>query len=39
MKDLPTIKETLEFGERWRPTGSAAAWYLWRGRDPGGGEK
>jgi len=33
MKDLPTIKETLEFGERWRPHRSAAAWYLWRACD------
>jgi DNA-3-methyladenine glycosylase II len=23
-------KELREFGERWRPYRSAAAWYLWR---------
>ena len=33
MKELPTFKETLEFGERWRPHRSAAAWYLWRACD------
>src|SRR5262245_61998113 len=30
LKELPTVKETLQFGERWRPHRSAAAWYLWR---------
>jgi DNA-3-methyladenine glycosylase II len=29
-KDLPTPKELLEHGERWRPHRSTAAWYLWR---------
>lgn len=29
-KDLPTPKELLEFGERWRPHRSTAAWYFWR---------
>jgi DNA-3-methyladenine glycosylase II len=33
MKKLPTVKETLEIGERWRPHRSAAAWYLWRACD------
>jgi len=33
MKELPTFRETLEFGERWRPHRSAAAWYLWRACD------
>lgn len=33
MKELPTFKEALEFGERWRPHRSAAAWYLWRACD------
>lgn len=32
-KELPTFRETLEFGERWRPHRSAAAWYLWRACD------
>jgi DNA-3-methyladenine glycosylase II len=29
-KDLPTPKELLQHGERWRPHRSTAAWYLWR---------
>ncbi len=29
-KEAPKPKELLEFGERWRPHRSAAAWYLWR---------
>jgi len=29
-KDLPTPKELLAYGERWRPHRSTAAWYLWR---------
>jgi DNA-3-methyladenine glycosylase II len=33
MKELPTVQETLEIGERWRPHRSAAAWYLWRACD------
>jgi DNA-3-methyladenine glycosylase II len=33
MKELPTPREALEFGERWRPHRSAAAWYLWRACD------
>lgn len=32
-KDLPTPKELLEFGERWRPHRSTAAWYFWRALD------
>jgi len=28
--ELPTPKELLEYGERWRPHRSTAAWYLWR---------
>lgn len=31
--DLPHPKELLEFGERWRPHRSVAAWYLWRALD------
>jgi DNA-3-methyladenine glycosylase II len=27
-KDLPTPKELLEYGERWRPHRTTAAWYL-----------
>lgn len=29
-KELPTPKELAEFGERWRPHRSTAAWYFWR---------
>ena len=29
-KELPTPKELLEYGDRWRPHRSTAAWYLWR---------
>ncbi len=29
-KELPRPKELLEFGERWKPHRSTAAWYLWR---------
>ncbi|MCO5051499.1 MAG: DNA-3-methyladenine glycosylase [Verrucomicrobiae bacterium] len=32
-KELPTPKELLAFGERWRPYRSVAAWYLWRAVD------
>jgi DNA-3-methyladenine glycosylase II len=32
-KELPTPKELLEFGERWRPHRSTAAWYFWRAVD------
>jgi DNA-3-methyladenine glycosylase II len=30
LKVLPTPKALLEYGERWRPHRSTAAWYLWR---------
>ena len=29
-RDLPTVKELLAFGERWRPYRTTAAWYLWQ---------
>jgi DNA-3-methyladenine glycosylase II len=32
-KDLPTPKELLEYGERWRPHRTTASWYLWRALD------
>ncbi len=32
-KDLPTPKELLEAGERWRPHRTVAAWYFWRALD------
>lgn len=33
LKHLPTPRALHEFGERWRPHRSAAAWYLWRAVD------
>jgi DNA-3-methyladenine glycosylase II len=33
LKDLPTPDQLLEYGERWRPYRSIAAWYLWRALD------
>jgi 3-methyladenine DNA glycosylase/8-oxoguanine DNA glycosylase len=27
---MPTPKELLEFGERWRPYRTVASWYMWR---------
>jgi DNA-3-methyladenine glycosylase II len=32
-RDLPTPNELLEYGERWRPHRTTAAWYLWRALD------
>jgi DNA-3-methyladenine glycosylase II len=32
-RGLPKPKELLKFGERWRPHGTTAAWYLWRAAD------
>ena len=32
-KKLPTPKELLLIGERWRPFRSVASWYLWRAAD------
>jgi DNA-3-methyladenine glycosylase II len=29
-RELPSPKELLAYGERWKPHRSAAAWYLWR---------
>ena len=31
--ELPTVKELLAFGERWRPHRTTAAWYLWCAAD------
>jgi len=30
LKELPEPEELLDFGERWRPYRTTAAWYLWR---------
>jgi DNA-3-methyladenine glycosylase II len=32
-KDLPSPKELMRFGERWKPHRTTAAWYLWRAID------
>lgn len=32
-KELPRPKELLEFGERWSPQRTTAAWYFWRALD------
>ena len=29
-KELPSPRELLEYGERWRPYRTVASWYLWR---------
>jgi DNA-3-methyladenine glycosylase II len=33
LTELPKPKEVLAYGERWRPHGTTAAWYLWRAAD------
>jgi DNA-3-methyladenine glycosylase II len=33
LKDLPHPKKLMEFGERWKPHRTTAAWYLWRSLD------
>jgi DNA-3-methyladenine glycosylase II len=33
LKELPTPKELLAHGERWRPHRTTAAWFLWRALD------
>jgi DNA-3-methyladenine glycosylase II len=32
-RDMPTVKELLAYGERWRPHRTTAAWYLWCAAD------
>ena len=32
-RKLPTPKQLMKFGEKWRPYRSAAAWYFWRALD------
>ena len=32
-REMPTPKDLLKFGERWRPHSTTAAWYLWRAAD------
>jgi DNA-3-methyladenine glycosylase II len=33
LRSMPTPKDVLEYGERWRPYRTAASWYLWRAAD------
>ena len=33
LPEMPSPKEVLAFGERWRPHATTAAWYLWRAAD------
>ena len=33
LEEMPTPKELLQYGERWRPYRSVAAWYMWRAAD------
>ena len=35
LKGMPTTKALAEFGERWKPYRSIAAWYLWRASGSG----
>ena len=30
---MPTPKQLLQYGERWKPHRTVAAWYLWRAAD------
>jgi DNA-3-methyladenine glycosylase II len=32
-RSMPTPKEVLHYGERWKPYRTAASWYLWRAVD------
>lgn len=32
-REMPTPKEVLAYGERWKPHRTTAAWYLWRAAD------
>jgi DNA-3-methyladenine glycosylase II len=32
-REMPKPKDLLKFGERWRPHGTTAAWFLWRAAD------
>jgi DNA-3-methyladenine glycosylase II len=35
-KRMPTPKELLDFGERWRPFRTVASWYMWRAFEQAG---
>lgn len=30
LEEIPSPRQAMDYGERWRPYRSAAAWYLWR---------
>jgi DNA-3-methyladenine glycosylase II len=32
-RSMPTPKQVLQYGERWKPYRTVAAWYLWRAAD------
>lgn len=32
-RSMPTPKQVLQYGERWRPYRTVASWYLWRAAD------
>jgi DNA-3-methyladenine glycosylase II len=32
-RSMPTPKQVLQYGDRWRPYRTAASWYLWRAAD------
>ena len=34
MKERPTPRETMEYGEKFRPYRTVATWYLWRSLSP-----
>jgi DNA-3-methyladenine glycosylase II len=38
-RKLPTPKQLMKFGEKWRPYRSVAAWYFWRALDTAGKSK
>jgi DNA-3-methyladenine glycosylase II len=33
LRGMPTARALAQFGERWKPYRSLAAWYLWRAND------
>jgi DNA-3-methyladenine glycosylase II len=37
MRELPTPKQLLRRGEKWRPYRSVASWYFWRAAEKGSG--
>ena len=39
LAEMPTPKALLAHGERWRPHGTTAAWFLWRAADAAKGQK